>query len=126
VLELLNRGGEVFAAAIRGPDVRPLSEIFTGRALEVWSAAVNGLIALGAYDENELRSISLLDFRMEGSSEAYARTRERWTTARHERASGRRLSSSEIVQEVEYRVARVDSRWLIRDGSLTVVSQTPN
>jgi hypothetical protein len=126
VLELLNRAGTTFAAAVRGPDVRPLSEIYTGRALEVWTAYVNTLLFRGEYDANELQSISLIEFRLEGPNDAFARTREQWTSARHESASRRRLSSLDILQEVEYHIVRIDSRWLIRDGNLTVINQTQN
>lgn len=125
VLEAINRHSAAFIAAVRGPDIRPLHDAATGKTLAAWTAYINGLLSRSEYDEAELLSISLVELHQEGPDAVVARTRERWRNVRHDSSTRRRLSGVETVQDVEYQIARLDGRWMIRDGLLTVLSATP-
>jgi hypothetical protein len=124
VLESINRHSAAFIAAVRGPDIRPLHDVATGKTLAAWTAYINGLLSRGEYEEAELLSILLVELRQEGPDVAVARTRERWRIVKHDSATRRRLSGVETAQDVEYQIARLDDRWMIRDGILAVVSAT--
>jgi tRNA A-37 threonylcarbamoyl transferase component Bud32 len=126
VLELLNRNGPAYIAAVRGPDEGPLRGIFTGPALDDYSRHVATLRQNGQYEVADLLTISLAEFQLDGPDDAYARTVERWTNARYDRASGRRLSGTETLYNEEYRFVRIDGAWLIHLNPNTVISRSEN
>ncbi len=126
VLTLLNRNGSVYAAAVRGPDVAPLREVFTGAALTQYSAEVQRLQAAGQYHVTGVVTISLTRFDLEGPDGASLSTREVWSTATHDKASGRRLSGVTTTYDEFYRFVRRDGRWLISENTYRQISQTAN
>ena len=125
VLAVLNLNGPAYIAAMRGPDEGPLRDAFTGPAYEQYAKKVAELRAAGQYEINDLVSISLTAFGMDGPDAAHASTVERWRYELYERSSGRRLRASETVYTEEYRFARVNGQWLTRVNTYTVVSTTP-
>ncbi len=126
VLAVLNLNGSTYIAAMRGPDEGPLRDIFTGPAFEQYAKFVADLRAAGHYEVDELVTISLTGFVMDGPDAARATTIERWRAELYERDSGRRLRGNETVYTEEYRFVRRDGQWLIHTNIYAVVSATPN
>ena len=121
VVLAINRAGPAYISAVRGPDEGPLREIYTGKALEVYSAFVAQLRAAKQYEADELITISLVELRPDEADRAFARTRERWKLVRVE-AGGKRVSAQETVYDEEYVLVRANGRWLIESNPFTVVT----
>jgi tRNA A-37 threonylcarbamoyl transferase component Bud32 len=124
VLELLNRNGQAYIAAMRELNEARLEEVFTGTALETYSGFLRNLRAAGRYEESLVASIVVHEFRVDGPDSAFARTQERWMSEQFDRASGRRLGGTDTVYDEQYRFVRVNGRWFVSENTFVVVSQS--
>jgi hypothetical protein len=95
-------------------------------ALETYSGFVKNLRDAGRYEQSEVVSIVVHELRIDGPDSAFARTEERWTSEQFDRASGRRISGADTVYDEQYRLVRVDGRWLVSENPFVVVRRSTN